>query len=271
MSDAVLADAQFSAVRIFKPFQGFELTYQDVPVSVPIAIPGTLDPQAGKSGFDPNLLAGIPVPMGSKMIVWIPSIFNINSPSGLLVQPYKYRFIWRMRNISDFRRSRAAYHFPRQSPGTNGQFVVPSASKVAIYESVAQNFTTGIEAPLSSQFNSYFEGRQNSFSESIACQSVVPSPPLTSAGNPGAYQQGLAAAAAGSNLTVTFNSIQMDVEGDELIVLVDRNYNLVDEERNWDFTGGNKDSGFSAFFGTADGTRDPIRDMGIYIMTGSNP
>lgn len=271
MSEAVLADAQFGVVRVFRPFLGFETVYQDQPVSVPIAIPGTLDPDAGKPGFVANLLAGIPLPLGSKMKAWVPTIFQPNTepPGGFVVQPYLYRFVWRVRNLGDFRARRSAYHFPRQSPGTNNNFVVPSAAKVAIYENAPQDFPTNTTEAPTSFFQSALEARQSVVIESFEFASTIPDPPLTPTGVAAAYQQGLAASDAAANTTVSFNALEMDAEGDELIILVNRTYNPESEDRNWDFSG--TDSGFSAFFGTDNGSRAVIRDMGIYLMTGSSP
>ena len=101
MSEAVLTDAQFSIARVYRPFAGFEAVYQDQPVSTPIAIPGTLDSNAGRTGYDANLLAGIPTSYGSRLTLWLPTIFN-ESDGSLFIAGYRYRFVWRMRNLRDF-------------------------------------------------------------------------------------------------------------------------------------------------------------------------
>ena len=275
MSEAVLADAQFSVAKVVRPFPNFESVYQGLPVSVPIAFPGTLDRFAGRPGYDPNLISGIPVPFGSKVMIWIPTIFSnvVGSLESKVVPPYRYRFIWRLRSIQDFRNSRAAFHFPKQSPGQDNQFVVPSAAKVAIYEGAGQNYATNTTEEPISQFTSYEEARQAAFLEAISFPSLVPSPPKTPDGSPGSFQQGMAASGgAGGNTTVTYNSIQLDAEGDELIILVDRNFTPTDDNRFWDFTAGTQDFGFSAFYGTANGARSTaVPDLGIYVFTGSNP
>lgn len=274
MSEAVLADAQFGNVRVFRPFLGFEKVYQGLPVTTPIAIPGNLDPDAGKTGFASNLIAGIPLPLGAKMKAWIPTIFQqVEGESELVVHPYRYRFIWRVRNLGDFRRTRVAYHFPRQTPGSNNQFVVPSAAKVALYENQPQNYATNSGDSIPSLFSSILEARQSAVIESFEFGSAIADPPRISTGAIAAYQQGIAASAGvGNNATVSFNIVEMDVDGDELIILVSRNYDPQSETRFWDFTSGTgMDSGFSAFFGTDDGARAVIRDMGIYLMTGSSP
>ena len=91
--------------------------------------------------------------------------------------------------------------------------------------------------------------------EAIGTDAYVREAPLTPAGQPGAYQQGLAAPSGdvGLNTTVTYNVFQCDCLGDELIVLVDRQFIADDTDSNtWDFAG--RDAGFSAFFGTANGS-----------------
>ena len=114
MSQAVLADAQFSVARVFRPFEGFEAVYNGQSVRTPIAIPGSLDPDAGRTGFDTNLISGIPVPMGSKVMLWIPTIFQDSGgalgPPSFQVVPYRYQFVWRLRNLRDFK------NYVRHSP-----------------------------------------------------------------------------------------------------------------------------------------------------------
>lgn len=263
MNSAVLADAQFSAAKVFRPFPRFEDVYQGQPVTTPIAIPGVLDPSAGKPGFDSNLLAGIPVPLGSKMVLWLPTLFRQQGAENLEDLPYRYRVVWRMRNLQDFAIARAAYHFPRQSLGVGGQYVVPSAAHSILFESLPQSVPADGPFQIKTEFNS------RAVVEAMVFTSTIPLPPLTSAGNQGSYQQGIGTGGVlGSNTTVTYNPIQLDVMGDELMLLVDRP-TTVDGGETWDFT--EYDLAFSAFFGTANNTRQPIRDLGVYVMTGANP
>lgn len=275
MSEAVLADAQFSVAGVVKPFLGFEELYQGQPVSIPIAIPGTLDQDAGKTGFDPNLLSAIPVPFGSKVCLWLPTIFNATM-GNLTVQPYRYTFVWRVRNLADFIRNRVAYQFPRQSPGEGGQQVVPAAVNSIVYEQMPVTFPTNRTAPLPSAFSAETRGIQRVVVESIRFDSAVANAaisPNSTLGNilPGAYQQGLAAGQEGGNNSVSFNQLQMDALGNEFLILVDREFDADDPSNTWNFQFGQRDNGFSRFFGTNDGSRNVIRDMGIYVFTGSNP
>lgn len=273
-SAAVLADAQFSAGIAYRPFQGFEQVYQGLSTQIPIAIPGVLDPDAGKAGMDPNLLAGIPVPFGSKLVLWVPTIFNEGPGPGLSIREYRYRVIWRMRNLRDFRTNRLPYHLPRQSVGQQAQFVVPAAAHVTLFEGLAQS---EVAAGSISQFQTRRESVSEAVIETITARSAIPGPALTPSGEEAAYQQGLATnnGSIGSNLTVTYNPIQLDTMGDEFIILVDRPVNpqtIQEDPGVWNFDqDGGLDAGFSAFYGTANGFRAPITDLGVYVLTGANP
>lgn len=271
VSEAVLADAQFSVARVFRPYEGFETDYSGQTVRRPIAIPGNLDPDALQpSGFDSNLIAGIPVPMGSKVMLWIPTIFQDNGDGDFGIVPYRYQISFRLRNIRDFRERRSAYHFPRQSPGAGGEFVVPAAQKVVLFEGPRTQLING---PATSQFSTVPEvfATHEAVVERITFPSELPMPPLVPGGALGSYQQGVVdfGGAFNANQTVTFNSIQLDCEGDELMIAVDKADNQNNDD-TWNFSDPNgTDFGFSQFFGT--GTGAIVRDLGIYVFTGSNP
>lgn len=92
---------EFSQARVVKPFNGFESKYQGLDIfSNPIALPGTLDQFAGKDGYDANLLAGIPVSMGQKVLVWLPR-FIPSSYGESVATNYRYRFVWRIRSLQE--------------------------------------------------------------------------------------------------------------------------------------------------------------------------
>jgi hypothetical protein len=277
VSDSVLVDAQFSVARIFRPFEGFEAIYSGQTVRRPIAIPGNLDPDARQTtGFDPNLIAGIPVPMGSKIMLWIPTIFMETGEDDFQIVPYRYQFAFRLRNIRDFRerRGRSAYHFPRQSTGANSQFVVPAAQKIVVFEGPNVTLNT---SPVGGTFGVNADetfATHQALLERLVFPSATPMAPLSPAGGGalGSYQQGVADFGTGAvniNQTVTFNSFQLDSEGDELMIFVDKEDNQTQNDI-WNFSDPNgTDFGFSQFFGT--GTGAVIRDLGIYVFTGSNP
>lgn len=278
MSQAVLADAQFSVARVFRPFLGFESIYEGVTSRRPILIPGTLDPDAGRPGYATNLVSGISVPFGSKVMLWVPTIY-LNSGDAenpdLLVVPYRYQFIWRLRNIRDYqiRRGRSAYHFPRQSPGAGGNVVVPSAQNIVVFEGPQQTFDSLATAP-GSQFSSEVFATHQTVLERIEFESTTPLAPfIPGAATPAAYQQGVATFTGVTvDQQVTFNCLQLDAQGDELLIAVDRLGGMgeVTSATAWDFANPNGvDFGLSLFFGAGSGSI--IRDLGVYVFTGSNP
>lgn len=90
----------YSIVTILRPFEGFEAKYEGMSVlNNPIAIPGKLDEMAGKSGYDPNLISGVPVPMGSRIVLWLPTYFP--QVYGSSTPFYKYTICWRLRSLRD--------------------------------------------------------------------------------------------------------------------------------------------------------------------------
>jgi hypothetical protein len=253
MTDAVLADAQFGIARVLRPFAGFEDVYQGQPGNVPIAIPGDLDVDAGKEGFNPNLIRGQAVPFGSKITLWIPTILSTIQGQPI---PYAYQVIWRLRNLRDFRANRSAYHFPRQEIAEDNEFVIPSAKKVILFEgpnALQEDSNTARQSQTSASF------------EALQMNTNLETPPLTPSGSNAAIQQGLGADAAPQE-TSSYNAIQMDAEGDEMIILVTIRTSTT---RDWDFGIGGDDNNFSRFYGSGSGKT--FRDLGIYVFTGSNP
>lgn len=266
MTEAVLADSQFSVARVVKPFPGFEAVYSGQLSSIPIAFPGTLDPDAGKAGFDPNLLEGIPVPLGSKILLFIPTIFNLSGLGNPNPVDYEYKFFWRLRNLRDFRESRKAYHFPRQSVGADDQFVIPASQHGIVFEGARDTDSAGGIGSFSS----------GTFAvESLRFTTLLGQSPLTPTGVAASYQQGLGELVG--NKRVSFNPLWLDCAGDELLIEVTRPaIPLLENSEFWGFddtTGPgdpNVDRGFSDLYGSG-GVGGPFPDLGIYIFSGSNP
>lgn len=111
---------EYSQAQIVKPFKGFESKYEGLPiVNNPIAIPGNLDAMAGKPGYDPNLLAGIPVPLGAKIYIWLPWFAPSTYGDGA-AESYRYKLVWRLRSLADQVADvdkKLAAHFGRLLPG----------------------------------------------------------------------------------------------------------------------------------------------------------
>lgn len=269
----VAADAQFSVARILRPFDGFEAVYQGQSYDIQIAFPGGLDPRAGQTGVAPNLMKGLPVPLGARLAVWIPIAMSPVGGGGFTTENYNYTFIWRLRNVRDFRQDRKAYHFPRQSPGapdtsgpTQPRFVIPAASDVVIYEQAepANPFEPAVQR--------------------VYTQTYTVGPGITPAtegtnvllpdGSQGIYQQGVLDPGAGGlgelgSGAALFQPLWMDAMGDELIIVATR----ADpgQDPTWDFTDATKDLPFSDIYGTGNGSHPAYPDLGIYVFTGSNP
>ena len=127
MADVVLSDAQMGMFQVIRPMPNFESIYQGVAGTVPIAFPGVLAPEAGRPGFDPNLLAGIPVPLGSRLLVQIPMTIDTYTP----IADYAYQFIWRTRNQTAVAeailsgRQASPYHLPSEVPGRKESSLSP--------------------------------------------------------------------------------------------------------------------------------------------------
>src|SRR3990170_573964 len=112
----MIVDPQFGIVRVLRPYQGFEAIYQGHPATGSTAVPIMLseagielDEEARNkvTGYDPELVRGLPVPLGARVVLWVPFISAILLEVG--ASPYVYMPIWRFRNTADFRRSKTPY------------------------------------------------------------------------------------------------------------------------------------------------------------------
>lgn len=270
-SSMVAADAQFSVARVLKPFDGFEAQYQGQNYDLPIACPGGADSQTtnGINGFAPNLMRGTAVPLGARLLVWIPVAITAGGGGGTIIQSYSYSFVWRLRNVRDFRQDRRPYHYPRQSPGApdssvaQPRFVIPAAIDTVIYE---QSEPVGLYGTRAVQ-RAYEQTYEVAFGFENGTEVILPD------GSRGIFQQGVLdpgfAGALGAGAAM-FTPLWMDAAGDELIVLA-RRTNRPDPDNGWDFTQATQDLPFSDIYGTGNGIHDPYPDVGIYIFTGTNP
>lgn len=266
-STMVAADAQFSVARVLKPFADFETAYQGQPSYRPIAFPGGRDVRAGQDGISPDLMRGVPVPFGSRLCVYIPAALTQDAAPTTFVQPYNYSFVWRLRNVRDYRQDRRPYHFPRQSPGApdsvpgGGQrFVIPAAIDAVLYEQ-------GEPAPGSRAVQRAY---QQTYTVGLGYEFAT-FPLLPGGGAGGSYQQGVLNPAdvglVGANGAI-FTALWMDAAGDELIILANRTNESLGP---WDFANNADDAAFSDVYGTGDGVHASYPDVGIYLFTGTNP
>lgn len=253
-------DAQISFPKILKPIPNFEAIYQGQQGSRLIAFPGGIDEmsEAAEPGFDPHLQKGVEVPYGSRLVVWIPIMTN--APAAL----YKYRFVWRLRNVLDYRANRKPFHLTNQRPGvpdtTGGapgvaRFIMVAGSQVLAYEQPEPAIAT--DAAEVNLRNQWFVP-QAGFLDGSA--------PLDASGTATILSQGVLdpATVIRANQPL-WNVFRVDAEGDELIILCKRQ----DDAAAWDFQ--SVDQQFADFYGTGGGSHTALPNLGIYVFAGTNP
>lgn len=279
MSEVVLFDPQVSMCRFLRPFPNFERVYQGADGTRPIAFPGVLDLYAekGTTGFDPNLLGAITVPMGSRVTIWIPQTIAGYDVNAL----YEYQVIWRLRNVRDYRvgqsegqvtatQNYSSYHLTTSGLGQpqanvsppsalNQRFFLPGASQTRAF--VQAEPAAGLPATI----NLTGERLQPTL-DPVWVQ------PLTPSGTDGVWQQGVYVNSSQPNnggpswLTYTFEQ----AVGDELAILA---YKIPPGEGSppdWDFTTADPgDLAFSNTFGNGNGQNQPNPFTSILVMTGT--
>ncbi len=234
--------------------------YQGKSGTFPIAFPGTLDPDAGKAGFSPTLLAGIPVPLGARLLVQIPMVVETYSS----VPNYGYQFLWRIRNQQAFvaaitaGRQVGGFHLPSQQVGrkesqlsSSNLFFIPGASDVEVFE---QTEPVGFSPAA-------LNVRQQIYVPKLADSWVQP---LTESGESAVWQQGAYQFSSNVNCSgPTWFPLWLDAGGDELLILVYK----TDSGTDWDFSG--VDQGFSNTYGNNDGGLPLNPNIGILLSSGT--
>lgn len=259
----VTADPQFGIVRVLRPFPGFEAVYEGQSASIPIMLTEAgvaLDPRAGQAGYSPSLVAGIPTPIGSRVLLWLPITGYLSSIEPVTISTYRYEFIWRMRNTHDFRLDRQPYHYPKQGIGVPDSSFVPASPRVVL--PAASNTITYIQTepvtPLGRAVN-------NVRSEDLNFGSSNNALPLLPDGTEGVIQQGVADPATFTGASAPlYQAHELQALGDELLIGILR----TDTPENWGFTNAlfpaNSDLLLSQLFAAGD-------DVGVYITTGTSP
>lgn len=265
-SVAVMADAQFGCGQLLRPDPNFSTIYQGHTADTPILVaPGgqMLDELAGQPGYSPHLARGLSVPLGARLLLWLPIAFYQEIGFGNAQVPYRWRISWRMRNLADFRRARKTFHIAKQSAGDPSTLAADlgprvtllAASDTALYQQ-AQPLTGS-----SSEVNLYNEGIRPGMTPSGAL-------PIDAAGNRLVYEQGLfdpgAPPVGQTNISVRqprFETYEVQAMGDELILDVSRDRTVV---LNWNFSAGQADNFLYSFFTSS-------AEAGPYVFVGSAP
>lgn len=277
----VMADAQFGIAHILRPFANFNAVYAGIPsyrqimVSEVVNPPGgeALDPlaAAGTSGIDPNLVRGLPVPFGSRVVIWIPKIM----PNIFPQIRYNWSISWRLRNVFDYRQTRAPYHYPKQGLGVTDtstvppglRTVIPAANQTIVYTQEPQ--PAGVTATVVSSMRIEDISAGGTYGPALVGSNGLP---LTPTGALGAIQQGLLDPAVvgfgddGLAQAPFYEMHEVQAVGDELLIGVWREPAEAPNDV-WDFD--SVDSSLFTFLG--DGRRGPMPDVGVLVMCGSSP
>jgi hypothetical protein len=255
-----MGEPQFSKSFILRPYAGFEAIYNNTSSSNPIMFTEggkALDVNAGKPGYDPELVRGVPVPMGARAILWLPRIMAGTAESFI---PYDWRFQFRLRSTFDFRQDRAPYHYPKQSEGVpdgvSPRVVIPAAYQTLVYN---QAESTGNVTTVSQHI---LQERMQVFRGPVINQN-----PKNPSGNAGVIQQGLMPISDAMAESALYMIFEFMCAGDELILGASRG--TVNGDSNWDFDlPAGQDTLFGQEFGSL-ATGGPFPDVGVYLHVGT--
>jgi hypothetical protein len=252
-------EAQFGIAHLYRPdLLALTHRYQGISAKVPIAVPGTLAKDAGDSGNASDLMAGIPVSLGSRVIVWLPSITQmVGSSAGIRVAPYNYRFLWR---LCDANRG-GSFHLAGK---TGGNRTLPAAIDTLKVTGNPVAGTWGTPVVLGDQKNQVLltENVINPAATiplGLATLGGLDTAPLSVNGVLMHFEEGIHNTIPGlGEFYLSYNAVQLDAMGDELGIFI----NPVDMSGNWDFTDPTKDQSFYEMLNT-------YPDFGIYVLCGT--
>lgn len=176
-------DPQFSTFKLLRPFEGFAAVYTGAASNRPImfteVMPSTtatwgnaLDPENAVVN-SARLLAGLKVPLASRLLMWLPK-FTWNGGT----QGYRWVPMFRLRSMLSYKRGISGYHFPMDFLSAGGLDVMPACDETIPY---IQTEPAGELAR--SVTNLRTEDLHNGASDLLA--------PFTPTGGNGIVQQGL--------------------------------------------------------------------------------
>lgn len=264
-------DPQFGSCSIMRPYAGFEAIYDSKSASLPIMFSKNgvaLDPLATQnaSGIDPELISGLSVTPGSRMILYLPNIMATTVVEPVAFAPYSWEISWRWRNISDYMRTRSAWHMANANLGlpsiSSPRIIIPAANHSIVYNQAEPVTVAGRVA-------------QNLRIEDITAlgqsQTLLP---LNPDGLSGKYQQGIFNPTISNeplSSSPTYNAYDVMALGDEMMIGCYRSTSVV---ANWQFTSGllKSDLLLSKLFGNGDvAGGGPFLGLGLYVNMGIAP
>lgn len=261
---------QFSISKIVRPdLTAMAGQYQGKSSEIPICWPGTIEAGGVGSGYI-NLMQGTPVPLGGRLIIWLPSFIRWTSSQKAAVQviPYAWRFVWRLRNAEMFSRDfqsgkQTAFHFS-SGDMRNGIFTVPAAVSAGILVGPAMTppFDPSNISQLAQQLElveNWAQPNSTVLGDVTALGSPDLRPILANGGRAFLEQARGNASYPQANLTtlVSWNPIVIDALGDDLVIL-----QTSVSSGTWSFTDPYSDKLlYQALYDNP--------DIGIYIMSGT--
>lgn len=252
-------EAQFGIAQLYRPdLLALTSQYQGASAKVPVAVPGTRDPNKGTNGNLFNLMAGIPVSLGSRVIVWLPSIAQmVGNSAGIRVAPYNYRFLWRLQDAD----SGGSYHLAGRAGGNRFRPVAIDTLKVT-GNSVAGTWGTPVSLGDSKNQVLLTENVINPAATvplGLASLGGIDTSPLDVHGVAMQFEEGVYNRVPGlGEFFVSYNAVQLDAMGDEMAIFI----NPVDMSGIWDFTDPTKDQPFYELF-------NQYPEFGIYVLCGT--
>lgn len=136
--------------------------YNGYPGNIPIMFSEggvAVDDLAGRPGYSSLLLRGAGVPMGSRVLVWLPRLVpypNEICPLETAAPIYQWEFSFRLRNLTDFSATRNSYHLASGKAGAvayggekNGGIDSDPQVRVPIPASDHTVIYNGLEPPVS--------------------------------------------------------------------------------------------------------------------------
>lgn len=282
--------------RILKPNLDFETLFEgtlaaSVDDTLPERIPffewpdrnppNVRDPLAGKPGFDPNLMAYVPVPKGATLQLYIPYITPANEVGG---PPTYYRYWVAFRDVSlgyalelAAQGQQVGFHVPYKSFGRPD---TSSGTPEPRYIIAAGLHSVGVHQPEPPPF--YVQGGNVSapfaFANDLAIhpEPLVPRPSalaplLLSAGVRGVHQQGVADPAVNLHANSAGGTFfEIVAQGDQMLIAADRMFTggegaTPGTSANWTFGVGGIDAEFADVYGRYDPALLPTPELGIFL------
>lgn len=260
MGETVLADAQFGVARILRPVTGFTNTYEGVSAARPIYMfegDQNLDKLAadGTLGYDPTLAKGLSVPLGARVVLWLPNLFW--DQGGSTFRGYEWIIMWRLRNVFDFRQERVPFHYPKQGAGVADTTAPAGQQERVVIPAAYQTVTYMQTEPTSevARVTQHVRGEDLEFSTT-----TVAGPFLADGTTEQAIEQGIldpTVIADAKRPQYMIHEVQ--AFGDEMLIAARRDAATIG---TWAF--GTTDLRFAQFLGDAS-------DVGVLVSVGSAP